>query len=65
MATMATGAWLAPGNRVEVVQNGAGTFPRLWQAVVAGTDGGAGRELADPSAVTRTLVCRMLRRRAR
>lgn len=31
MATMATGAWLAPGNRVEVMQNGDGTFPRLWQ----------------------------------
>jgi cardiolipin synthase len=30
MATMATGAWLAPGNRVEVTQNGDGTFPRLW-----------------------------------
>ncbi|HET7620242.1 MAG TPA: hypothetical protein VFK20_17165, partial [Vicinamibacterales bacterium] len=30
MATMATGAWLAPGNRVEVTQNGEGTFPRLW-----------------------------------
>ena len=27
MATMATGAWLAPGNRVEVTQNGDGTFP--------------------------------------
>ena len=31
MATMATGAWLAPGNRVELMQNGDGTFPRLWQ----------------------------------
>ena len=31
MATMATGAWLAPGNRVEVTQNGDGTFPRLWE----------------------------------
>jgi cardiolipin synthase len=31
MATMATGAWLGPGNRVEVTQNGDGTFPRLWQ----------------------------------
>jgi cardiolipin synthase len=30
MATMATGAWLAPGNRVEVMQNGDATFPRLW-----------------------------------
>lgn len=29
MATMATGAWLGPGNRVEVTQNGDGTFPRL------------------------------------
>lgn len=31
MATMATGAWLAPGNRIEVTQNGDGTFPRLWE----------------------------------
>jgi cardiolipin synthase len=31
MATMATGAWLAPGNRVEVTQDGDGTFPRLWE----------------------------------
>jgi cardiolipin synthase A/B len=31
MATMATGAWLAGGNRVEVMQNGNGTFPRLWE----------------------------------
>ena len=31
MATMATGAWLAAGNRVEVMQNGDGTFPRLWE----------------------------------
>jgi cardiolipin synthase len=30
MATMATGAWLAAGNRVEVTQDGDGTFPRLW-----------------------------------
>src|SRR5688572_19079331 len=31
MATMATGAWLAEGNRVEVTQNGDDTFARLWQ----------------------------------
>jgi cardiolipin synthase len=31
MATMATGAWLAPGNRVEVMLNGDDTFPRLWE----------------------------------
>jgi phosphatidylserine/phosphatidylglycerophosphate/cardiolipin synthase-like enzyme len=31
MATMATGAWISPGNRVEVMQNGDGTFPRLWE----------------------------------
>ena len=31
VATMATGAWLAVGNRVEVTQNGDGTFPRLWE----------------------------------
>jgi cardiolipin synthase len=30
MATMATGAWLAPGNRVEVTLNGDETYPRLW-----------------------------------
>jgi cardiolipin synthase len=30
-ATMATGAWLAPGNRVEVLVNGEGTYPRLWE----------------------------------
>lgn len=27
---MMTGAWLAPGNRVEVTLNGDGTYPRLW-----------------------------------
>jgi cardiolipin synthase len=31
MATMATGASLAPGNRVEVMLNGDGTYPRLWE----------------------------------
>ena len=31
MATMATGAWLAPGNRVDVLLNGDGTYPRLWE----------------------------------
>jgi cardiolipin synthase len=31
MATMATGAWLAPGNRIDVMQNGDGTFRRLWE----------------------------------
>jgi len=31
MATMATGAWLAPGHRVEVMLNGNGTYPRLWE----------------------------------
>jgi hypothetical protein len=30
MAMMATGAWLTPGNRVDVTQNGDGTFRRLW-----------------------------------
>jgi len=30
MATMATGASLAPGNLVEVMLNGDGTYPRLW-----------------------------------
>jgi cardiolipin synthase len=31
MATMATSAWLGPGNHVDVIQNGDGTFPRLWE----------------------------------
>jgi hypothetical protein len=31
MAAMATGGWLGAGNRVEVMQNGDGTFPRLWE----------------------------------
>lgn len=31
MAMMATGAWLAPGTRIEVMQNGDGTLPRLWE----------------------------------
>jgi cardiolipin synthase len=31
MATMATGAWLAAGNQVEVMLNGDGTYPRLWE----------------------------------
>ena len=30
MATMATGASLTPGNHVEVMLNGDGTYPRLW-----------------------------------
>jgi cardiolipin synthase len=29
--TMLIGAWLAPGNRVEVLFNGDATYPRLWQ----------------------------------
>jgi cardiolipin synthase len=31
MATMATGAWLSPGNHVELMLNGDGTYPRLWE----------------------------------
>jgi cardiolipin synthase len=31
MATMATGAWLALGNRVEVMLNGDATYPRMWE----------------------------------
>src|SRR5688572_22396522 len=31
MATMTTGAWLAPGNHLEVMLNGDGTYPRLWE----------------------------------
>ena len=30
VATMMTGAWLASGNRVEVMLNGDGTYGRLW-----------------------------------
>src|SRR5262245_16337266 len=30
-ATMLTGAWLASGNRVDITQDGDGTYPRLWQ----------------------------------
>jgi cardiolipin synthase len=30
IVTMMTGAWLAPGNRVEVMLNGDGTCDRLW-----------------------------------
>jgi len=30
MATMSTGAWLASGNLVEVMLNGDGTYPRMW-----------------------------------
>jgi cardiolipin synthase len=37
MATMATGAWLASGNRVDVVLNGDGTYPRLWQDLRSAT----------------------------
>jgi hypothetical protein len=28
---MLTGAFLTPGNRVDVTLNGDGTYPRLWQ----------------------------------
>ena len=31
MATMATGAWLAGGTRVEIMLDGDGTYPRLWE----------------------------------
>lgn len=30
LATMTTGAWLASGNLVDVMLNGDGTYPRLW-----------------------------------
>jgi len=30
-ATMLTGAWMAPGNRVEIALDGDGTYPRLWE----------------------------------
>jgi len=30
VVTMMTGAWLAPGNRIEVTLNGDGTYARLW-----------------------------------
>jgi cardiolipin synthase len=29
--TMLTGAWLAPGNRIDVMLNGDETYPRLWE----------------------------------
>ena len=29
--TMMTGAWLAPGNRVDIALDGDGTYPRLWE----------------------------------
>ena len=31
MVAMATGVGLSPGNRVEVLQDGDGTYPRLWE----------------------------------
>ena len=31
MATMATGVWLSPGNQVEPILNGDGTYRRLWE----------------------------------
>jgi phosphatidylserine/phosphatidylglycerophosphate/cardiolipin synthase-like enzyme len=31
VVTMMTGAWLASGNRVEVMLNGDGTYARLWE----------------------------------
>src|SRR5262245_11590012 len=30
-ATMLTGAWMAPGNRVDIALDGDGTYPRLWE----------------------------------
>ncbi len=33
VVTMMTGAWMAPGNRVEVTLNGNGTYERLWSDV--------------------------------
>ena len=35
--TMLTGAWLTPGNRVELALNGDGTYPRLWEDLKAAT----------------------------
>ena len=29
--TLLTGAWMAPGNRVDVALNGDGTYSRLWE----------------------------------
>lgn len=31
LATMMTGTWMTAGNRVEVMLNGDGTYPRLWE----------------------------------
>jgi cardiolipin synthase A/B len=36
--TMLTGAWLVPGNRVEVALNGDGTYPRLWDDLRSARD---------------------------
>lgn len=30
-ATMLTGAWMAPGNRVDIAMDGDGTYSRLWE----------------------------------
>jgi cardiolipin synthase len=37
MATMSTGAWIASGNQVEVMLNGDGTYPRLWDDLRSAT----------------------------
>ena len=37
VVTMMTGAWMAPGNRVEVMLNGDGTYSRLWDDLRAAT----------------------------
>ena len=37
VVTMLTGAWMAPGNRVEVMLNGDGTYPRLWDDLRSAT----------------------------
>jgi len=37
VVTMMTGAWLSPGNRVEVTLNGDGTYARLWDDLRSAT----------------------------
>jgi cardiolipin synthase A/B len=37
MAMMSTGAWVGSGNRVEVMLNGDGTYPRLWDDLRSAT----------------------------
>jgi cardiolipin synthase len=61
VAAMATGAWLTPGNQVEVMLNGDGTYPRLFDDLRAARQsitlqlyyGAPGRMAATLSAILR------------